>query len=113
MEETKKNKTPPKKQKQAYTRNNFSIRFSDLEREKLQENADKAGIFLSQLIRARALKQDETLPKKRETLSDISRTLNLLKAIYKAYGSDSETAFELRRVREELLQLKEALKQYM
>ncbi|WP_345798189.1 hypothetical protein [Castellaniella sp. MT123] len=80
----KSQKPMPPSRKKEHTRKNISVRFSDSEREKLEQAAKDTGLFLTQLIRVRALKEDETAVKRLENLGHIRRTAGLVKALYKA-----------------------------
>lgn len=91
---TKTKKPIPPSRKKEHTRKNITVRFSDFEREKLEKAAEKSGLLLTQLIRARALKEDQTAAKKLETLSDLRRSLSLIKAVYKALANSNLDKYE-------------------
>jgi uncharacterized protein (DUF1778 family) len=101
-ETTKTKKPMPPSRKKEHTRKNISVRFSDSEREKLEQAAGKSGLFLTQLIRTRALKEDETIVKKMETLGDLRRSLSLMKALYKALNNTLETKMARKEINEKL-----------
>ena len=100
---------PPSRKKE-HTRKNITVRFSDSEREKLEQAAKDTGLFLTQLIRTRALKKDETAFKKLETLSDIRRSVSLIKAVYKAVNKSVLTKTERERALKDLDNIKLELK---
>lgn len=109
--ETAKTKKPmPPSRKKEHTRKNITVRFSDSEREKLEQAAKDTGLFLTQLIRTRALKKDETAFKKLETLSDIRRSVSLIKAVYKAVNKSVLTKTERERAIKDLDNIKLELK---
>lgn len=101
-ETTKTKKPMPPSRKKEHTRKNISVRFSDSERDKLEQAAEKSGLFLTQLIRTRALKEDETIVKKMETLGDLRRSLSLMKALYKALNNTLETKMARKEINEKL-----------
>ncbi|MGE4452168.1 plasmid mobilization protein [Castellaniella sp.] len=103
-------KPSPPSRKKEHTRKNISVRFSDSEREKLEQAAERSGLFLTQLIRTRALKEDETIVKKMEALGDLRRSLNLIKALYKAINNTVEGKMARRELNEKLTDIDFELK---
>lgn len=109
--ETAKTKKPmPPSRKKEHTRKNITVRFSDSEREKLEVAAKRAGLFLTQLIRVRALKEDEIIAKRFETLADVRRSISLIKAVYKAVNQSVLTKTEKKRALKDLDNIKLELK---
>lgn len=109
--ETAKTKKPmPPSRKKEHTRKNITVRFSDSEREKIEQAAERSGLFLTQLIRVRALKEDEVIAKRLETLGDLRRSVSLIKAVYKAINKSNLDAFERKRALKDLDNIKLELK---
>lgn len=92
-------------------RTSRTIKFNQLEREQIEEEAKLTGYKFGVLVRMKALNQSLIFKDRQKTLSNLNQVFGLLKAIYKA-KSHTDIKAELRDIHTSLEQLRKEVRKW-